>query len=181
MSLRTISVCLLLTMIASSIGVAGQSAVSGQGAGAADKALASQQKSAARPSPAARTNPEIRRIVREISPANIKAIIEKLVTFKTRHTLSETESETVGIGAARRWIKSEMERYSKESGGRLQVAFDEYTQEKSNRVPNPVQVVNVVGTLPGAQSESQDRYYVISGHYDSRASNGNDAKIGRAH
>lgn len=123
-----------------------------------------------------RLNPEIQRIVREISPERIKANILKLVSFKTRHTLSDTESQTEGIGAARRWIKSEFDKYSKESGGRLQVAFDEFTQPPGQRSPNPVQVVNVVATLPGTQGESKDRYYVISGHYDSRVSDPMNSK-----
>ena len=40
------------------------------------------------------------------SPENIERDIAKLVSFGTRHTLSETESDSRGIGAARRWIKA---------------------------------------------------------------------------
>jgi len=112
-------------------------------------------------------NPQIQKIVSEISAKNIETIIRKLVSFGTRHTLSETESETRGIGAARRWIKAEMERYAKDSGGRLQVEFDEFTQQPGGRINRPVQIVNVVATLPGTQAESKDRIYVVSGHYDS--------------
>ncbi|MEP6822288.1 MAG: M28 family metallopeptidase [Chthoniobacterales bacterium] len=111
---------------------------------------------------------EITTTLTEISPKNIEATIRKLVTFGTRHTLSETESETHGIGAARRWIRSEFERYSKENGGRLEVTMDEFTQPPGPRNPQPVQVVNVVATLPGSQPEARDRIYVVSGHYDSR-------------
>jgi len=119
------------------------------------------------PKPVAAPNAQIQKIMREISAANIEATIKKLVSFKTRHSLSVTDSETEGIGAARRWIKSEMERYSRESGGRLQVEFDEFTQQPVARVPKPTQLVNVVATLPGKQPESKDRIYVVSGHYDS--------------
>jgi Peptidase family M28 len=112
-------------------------------------------------------NPQIQKIVREISAANIEATIKKLVGFGTRHSLSETESNERGIGAARRWIKSEFDRYSRESGGRLQVEFDEFTQPPAQRIPTATQLVNVVATLPGKQPESKDRVYVVSGHYDS--------------
>ena len=88
--------------------------------------------------------------------------------FGTRHTLSDAQSETRGIGAARRWIQSEFERYSKENGGRLEVTLDDFTQPPGERNPQPVQVVNVVATLRGTQPESRDRIYVVSGHYDSR-------------
>ncbi|MEN3330889.1 MAG: hypothetical protein V7641_254 [Blastocatellia bacterium] len=122
---------------------------------------------AANASPTDKLNPQIQKIVREISAANIEATIKKLVSFGTRHSLSDTASDTRGIGAARRWIKSEFERYSKDSGGRLQVEFDEFTQPAVARVPKPTQIVNVVATLPGRQAESKDRLYVVSGHYDS--------------
>ena len=58
----------------------------------------------------AKLNPQIEKIVSEISAANIEANIRKLVGFGTRHTMSDTVSETRGIGAARRWIKGELER-----------------------------------------------------------------------
>jgi hypothetical protein len=115
-------------------------------------------------------NPQIAGVVKEISAKNIEASIRKLVSFGTRHTLSETTSETRGIGAARRWLQSEFARYSKDAGGRLQVTMDEFTQAPGERNPQPVQVVNVVATLPGEQPESRDRIYVVSGHYDSRVS-----------
>jgi hypothetical protein len=130
----------------------------------------------ARGARAAAGSPEIAAIVSQISAVNIESDIRKLVTFQTRQTLSDATSETTGIGAARRWIKSEFDRYSQESGGRLQVVFDEFTQPPGQRNPQPVQVVNVVGTLPGEQPESRDRIYVVSGHYDSRVSDALDAK-----
>jgi hypothetical protein len=68
-----------------------------------------------------------------------------------------------------------MERYSRDSGGRLQVEFDEWVQPAGGRAPREAKLVNVVATLPGTQLESRDRVYVVSGHYDSRASNGADA------
>ncbi|MDQ6624575.1 MAG: M28 family metallopeptidase [Verrucomicrobiota bacterium] len=116
----------------------------------------------------AKTSPQIVEVTREISPKNIEATINKLVSFGTRHTLSDATSDTRGIGAARRWIQSEFERYSKECGGRLEVTMDEFTQPPGQRNPEPVQVVNVVATLPGSQLESRDRIYVVTGHYDSR-------------
>jgi len=82
----------------------------------------------ARGARAAAGSPEIAAIVSQISAVNIESDIRKLVTFQTRQTLSDATSETTGIGAARRWIKSEFDRYSQESGGRLQVVFDEFTQ-----------------------------------------------------
>jgi hypothetical protein len=112
-------------------------------------------------------NPQIEKIVSEISLANIEAIMRKLVGFGTRHTLSSQDDPARGIGAAWRWIKEEMERYSRESGGRLIVTEDAFIQPPTNRFPREAKLVNVVATLPGSQAESKDRIYVVSGHYDS--------------
>lgn len=115
---------------------------------------------------------QIDAIVREISPQRIEGYVNKLVSFGTRHTLSDTVSETRGIGAARRWIKSELERCG---AGKLQVAFDGHLHPVDRRIARPVEIVNVVATLPGAQAESRERMYVVSGHYDSRRSEDADA------
>ncbi|HEY2138669.1 MAG TPA: M20/M25/M40 family metallo-hydrolase, partial [Chthoniobacterales bacterium] len=118
--------------------------------------------------PQIKENPQITAVLSEISARNIEMTIRKLVSFGTRHTLSDAQSDTRGIGAARRWIQSEFERYSKENGGRLEVTLDDFVQPSGERNPQPVQVVNVVATLRGTQPESRDRIYVVSGHYDSR-------------
>ncbi|MCA1858108.1 M20/M25/M40 family metallo-hydrolase [Massilia oculi] len=115
-----------------------------------------------------RHQPQIDRILAEISPKRIEAYVAKLVSFGTRHTMSETESDTRGIGAARRWIKAEMERCG--AGTPLQVAFDSHVAPVSARISRPTEIVNVVATLPGSQVASKDRLYVVSGHYDSRVS-----------
>ena len=104
-------------------------------------------------------------IVREISPQRIHAYVDKLVSFGTRHTMSETASSTRGIGAARRWIKAELERCG---AGKLDVQFQSHVHPVANRISRPTEIVNVVATLPGTQPASKDRYYVVSGHYDSR-------------
>lgn len=128
-------------------------------------------------------NPQIDKMLQEISPGNIRSIIEHLVSFGTRHTLSDTTSDARGIGAARRWIRTEFEKYSKESGGRLQVNLDSFMVDPKDlppryrqRVPQPTEIVNVVATLPGSNPEAAGRIVVVSGHYDSMCSHINDAK-----
>ncbi|MFC5480600.1 M20/M25/M40 family metallo-hydrolase [Massilia suwonensis] len=116
---------------------------------------------------------QIDKIVAEISPKRIDAYIRKLVSFETRHTMSDTTSETTGIGAARRWIRSELERCG--AGTSLQVSFDSHIAPVSARISRPTEIVNVVATLPGTQDASKDRLYVVSGHYDSRNTDVMDA------
>ncbi|MBT8297219.1 MAG: peptidase M28, partial [Maribacter sp.] len=50
------------------------------------------------------TDSRIYEIINAVSAERIEADITKLANFGTRHTLSDTVSQTRGIGAARRWI-----------------------------------------------------------------------------
>lgn len=121
-------------------------------------------------------HPQVRQIVDEISQDRLRATVEKLASFGTRHTLSETQSEFRGIGAARRWIKAEMDKIAVESRGRLSVEAQSFTAKADgNRVFRDVEVVNILATLPGADPASKDRIYLISGHYDSIPSDPKDA------
>ena len=122
-------------------------------------------------------NALVEKIVREVSAKNIKATIAKLVSFGTRNTLSDTASDTRGIGAARRWLKSEFERYAQASDGRMAVEFFETVAPVSQRIPSPTRVVNVVATLrPERAGPSADRIIVISGHYDTMPGSATDAQ-----
>ena len=137
---------------------------------AAAAALALAAAPSVRAAPPGAPNPLIQKMAGEISAERIEARIRKLVSFGTRNSLSDPDSETRGIGAARRWIKAELEKCSAQFGGRLQVAFDEHLVEQGPRIPKPTKIVNVVATLPGTQAESRARHYVVSGHYDSMPS-----------
>lgn len=103
-----------------------------------------------------------------MDPKRIRAGIEKLVSFGTRHTLSNQTDPVRGIGAARDWIAAEMRKFAEVSEGRLIVTVPSYVQGPAPRVPNDTVISNIVATLKG--SEDSNRVYVISGHYDSRVS-----------
>lgn len=108
-------------------------------------------------------------ILAQVNATNIESIILKLVSFGTRHTLSIQNSTTRGIGAARDWIHSEFQRYADASDGRLTVETVGYMQQPDgNRILFPVLISDVVATLHG--TETPERLYVVSGHYDSRVS-----------
>ena len=112
-------------------------------------------------------DPAIKQMADEVSDKNIEAIVRKLVSFKTRNTLSDTTSATEGIGAARNWIKSEMEKYAAQSGGRMKVEFDTFTQPAGGRFDKPTVLKNVLAILKGTDP-TDTRIYIVSGHYDSR-------------
>lgn len=125
-------------------------------------------------SPPQRPDPEIQKMMREISAKNLESYIRKLVSFGTRNTLSEQDSPTRGIGAAREWIFSEFERINAECGGCMTVEKQSFTQPKAGRIPEPTVLTNVIATLKG--TTDPERIYVVSGHYDSMCSSPTDAK-----
>ncbi|PHS20619.1 MAG: peptidase M28 [Kangiella sp.] len=109
---------------------------------------------------------KLHQIVSHVSAKNIEKDIRKLIGFGTRHTLSETQSTTRGIGAARRWIKSEFENISKQCNGCLKVYFQKETISGEKRIPNPTEVVSVIAILKG--QTDPNRYVIMSGDIDSR-------------
>ncbi len=112
----------------------------------------------------------------EIDARNIERTIRQLVSFGTRNTLSEQDNPKRGIGAARDWIYNEFLKIRAESGGRLRVEKQSFEQAKAARVPEPTMITNLVATLPGTQTVSEERIYVVSGHYDSMCTSPTDAK-----
>lgn len=126
-----------------------------------------------RPVRAQQPDAELRRILREVDPDRIQAIVERLAAFGTRHTLSSQTDPTRGIGAAREWIAAEMRRDAARSRGRMTVTVPSYVQQPASRIPVPTRISNVVARLEG--STDPGRVYVVSGHYDSRATDVMDA------
>lgn len=107
-------------------------------------------------------------IVKHVSAKNIEKDIITLVGFGTRHTLSETKSNTRGIGAARRWIKSEFEKISEACNNCLEVYFQKETISGEKRIPEPTEIVSVIAVLKG--KSDPERYVIMSGDIDSRVS-----------
>lgn len=122
-------------------------------------------------------DPEIRKMLTEVKSENMEATVKKLVSFGTRHTLSDTKSSTRGIGAAQRWVKSEFDNYALASNGRLTSIIDYFTiKADGRRIKNDSQLGNVMATLKGTDV-TDDRVLIISGHLDSRATDVMDSTI----
>ncbi len=126
---------------------------------------------------AATPDPQIAAALREVSPQRIQQTIEKLVGFGTRQTLSSDMPAAGGKGAsaAAAWIQGEFERYSKDCGGCLEVKTDEFIQDPAPRIPKPTKITNVYAVLRGADPASAGRIVLVTGHYDSRNSDANNA------
>jgi hypothetical protein len=111
-------------------------------------------------------------IARSVNPEAERETIARLVAFGTRHTLSDTTSETRGIGAARRWVKSRFEAIGGKCGGCLTIVTPDQTVT-GERVPKPTVVQDVIAIQRGTTDPG--RVVVISAHIDSRISDPLDA------
>jgi hypothetical protein len=136
-------------------------------------ALALLALAVAAPSP---RSARIETLTAAVDPARLQATVARLVAFGTRHTLSETGSETRGIGAARRWLAAEAQALSRADGSRLEPFEDRFVAEPEARIPRPVEIVNVGVRLPGVDPARAREAIVLAGHYDSRATDVMDAR-----
>jgi hypothetical protein len=105
----------------------------------------------------------------DIDPAHIHHTDSMLVSFGTRNTFSDTLSSTHGIGAARRWIHSEFDRYSRDCGGCLKVEYYGKVQDVRRAVGRDtiVRQANIVDVLAWLPGRDTTHVVVMSGHYDS--------------
>ena len=119
----------------------------------------------------AQTDAKIYDIINTVSSDRIKADIKTLTEFGTRNTFSDTISDTRGIGAARRWIKSEFDKISENCNNCINTFYqkDFVTKKGNRRVPHDAWIVNVVAVQKG--TKYPNRYIIMSGDIDSRASN----------
>lgn len=115
---------------------------------------------------------------RQVAPSRLRADVDRLASFGTRHVLSDANDPQRGIGAARRWILAEFEQVAAQRAAAgvgaglppARVYLDTHALEPGmRRIDTRVEIANVVAVLPG-RLEAQglaERIY-ISGHYDSR-------------
>jgi hypothetical protein len=114
----------------------------------------------------------LRQLISEIDPARIEATIARLVQFGTRHTSSSQTDPVRGIGAATTWVFQQMQAIAATSSGRMTVQRQSFVQPVSPNIPVPTTITNVIATLQG--TAHPERYYVITGHLDSRVTDVTD-------
>jgi hypothetical protein len=118
--------------------------------------------------------PLLKALAGQVSAERERSTDARLVAFGTRHTASDTASDTRGIGAARRWVASQFDALSKSCGGCLRIETPSQTFTGA-RLPAPTPVVDVLAVQPGTSDPG--RVVIISAHLDSRASDVMDAGI----
>jgi Peptidase family M28 len=109
---------------------------------------------------------ELRQLINQIDQHNLRATVEKLVSFGTRHTASSQTDPARGIGAATDWVFQQLQTYAASSSGNMTVQKQVFTQPVSRNIPVPTMITNVIATLTGAVSPN--RTYVILAHIDDR-------------
>jgi Peptidase family M28/Fibronectin type III domain len=111
---------------------------------------------------------QVRAMLHQISPHNLRSDVKTLVGFGTRHTASSQTDPVRGIAAAESWIFGQLQAIAATSGGRMTVQQQSFLQPVSSRLPVPTRITNVIATLQGTDTTSAAPTYVVSAHYDSR-------------
>jgi Zn-dependent M28 family amino/carboxypeptidase len=110
----------------------------------------------------------LRQVAGEVSEERLHGYIERMVSFGTRHTMSDTRSNRRGIGAARRWVEAEFRTMSAACGNCLEIATPSETISGTERIPTSTEIVDVLAIQRGTSDPT--RVIIISGHLDSRVS-----------
>jgi hypothetical protein len=119
--------------------------------------------------PARAPSADLRALLSEVDPARIHATVLRLTQFGTRHTASSQTDPVRGIGAATTWVTQQLQAAAATSGGRMTVTQQTFVQPVASNIPVPTTITNVIATLPG--TASPERFYVVTGHLDSRVTN----------
>ena len=107
---------------------------------------------------------------RDVDEAGMRSLIEELVACGTRNSLASWTDPHRGPGCARDHIVARLNEIAKNSGGKLQVVVDKFDTSSARTSDKPVPMENVYGILPGNDSRLAKTVFIISGHFDSRAS-----------
>ena len=116
------------------------------------------------------------RALGHISPDQIQHTIAALVSFHNRSTLSSMDADLpkgTGVSAAADWIEAQFKQISSDCGGCLDVRRDTFTQAPgtgpNSRVLQPTTLTNVYAVMRGSDPQQAARMILVTGHYDSRA------------
>ena len=110
-----------------------------------------------------------------VSEKDLRGIITQLVACGTRSSLSSWTDPKRGIGCGRDHIVARFDQIAKASGGRLKIVVDKWEATGPRTGGKPMHLENVYAILPGTDPVLKKTIFVVSGHYDSRASSTMDA------
>ena len=105
----------------------------------------------------------------DVNQGDLRATIKGLVSCGTRHSLSSWTNPSRGIGCGRDHIVAEFKKIAQASGGRLRVVVDRFEVKAPRTGNKTVPLENVYAILPGDDPVLAKTVFVVSGHFDSRA------------
>lgn len=114
---------------------------------------------------------------REVDESSMRALIEQLVACGTRHSLSSWDDPKRGIGCARDHILARLHEIASGSGEKLQVVVDKFDTTSARTSNQPAHLENVYAILPGSDPALAKTVFIVSGHFDSRASDVMDPSL----
>jgi peptidase M28-like protein len=113
----------------------------------------------------------------EVNAPGMRRLIEQLVACGTRNSLSSWTDPKRGVGCGRDRVVARLTEIAKSSGGRLQVVVDKFETSSARTSGKSVPMENVYGVLPGSDGRLAKTVFIISGHFDSRASDVMDPNL----
>ena len=113
----------------------------------------------------------------EVDAPGMRSLIEQLVACGTRNSLSSWTEPKRGVGCGRDHIVARLDEIAKNAGGRLQVVVDKFEATSARTGNKPAPMENVYGVLPGRDARLTKTAFIISGHFDSRASDVMDPNL----
>lgn len=130
-----------------------------------------------KPNPKISPRPDKAVMRRDVDENSMRALIERMVACGTRHSLSSWDDPKRGIGCARDLILARLREIAGGSGEKLQVVVDKFETTSARTNNKAVHMENVYAILPGSDPTLSKTVFIISGHFDSRASNVMDPSL----
>jgi hypothetical protein len=112
-----------------------------------------------------------------VDEKSMRELIERLVACGTRNSLSAWDDPKRGAGCGRDKIVSRLNEIANTSGGKLQVVVDKFETTAPRTSNKPAHMENVYGILPGSDPVMSKTVFIISGHFDSRATDVMDPSL----
>src|SRR5258708_2307929 len=113
----------------------------------------------------------------EVDEKSMRALIEQLVSCGSRNSLSSWSDSARRIGCARDHIAARLNEIAKESGGKLRVVDDSFDATSARTGNKPAHMENLYAILTGSDPALSKTVFIVSGHFDSRASDVMDPNL----
>ncbi len=107
----------------------------------------------------------------------MRGLIERLVACGTRNSLSSWEDPKRGAGCGRNQIVARLNEIANAPGGKLQVVVDKFETTSPRTSNKPAHMESVYAVLPGSDPALSKTVFIISGHFDSRATDVMDPSL----